>query len=90
MFPLDQPLKLSSDVEWTDVGGEIVLLDTRQSLFFSLNETSTAIWKRLQEGHTVNEVIGFLTQEYEADEPGVRTDVLIFVHALVRNGLAEA
>jgi hypothetical protein len=87
MFTVDQPFKLSEKVQWGDVGGEVVLLDTERETFFSLNEISSHVWKYLSEGRTLNDVLTILEQEYDVDPMRLRSDVMLFVDSLAQNGL---
>lgn len=46
-------------------GGEGVLVDLDTKKYFQLNETAMFVWRRLEKGAGVDEIVGEMTEEYE-------------------------
>jgi len=53
-------------VVFTDFdGNEGILVDLNTKKYYQLNETAMLIWKGLEQGKTVNEIVGDVTASYE-------------------------
>jgi hypothetical protein len=84
----DRRLQLDRDrVEFTDVEGEIVVLDLERSLYLAVNGTGAVLWRLLYEGASLEELRGRLTSAYPIDEATATADVGAFVSELDRAGL---
>ena len=70
--PRDAP---SPDVLSAHLEGEAVLLDMESKRYFRLNETASAIWRALEEGHDRAQIRAMLEQQYEVD--GAELDAAI-------------
>jgi hypothetical protein len=46
-------------------GGEGVLVDLNTKKYFQLNETAMIVWRGLERGSAVEEIVGEITQKYE-------------------------
>lgn len=46
-------------------GGEGILVDLNTKKYFQLNETAMLVWKGLEQGKTVPEIAGDITDNYE-------------------------
>jgi hypothetical protein len=54
------------DVIFTDFDGdEGILVDLNTKRYYQLNETAMLVWKGLEQGKTVNEIVGDVTSCYE-------------------------
>ena len=72
----------TSNIIWSIVDGEAVLLDTSSGRYFSLNPQATEIWEHLQGGHSLSDIIGMLTQKYKIDNEIVSRDVVELIGEL--------
>lgn len=60
------------------------------SKIISLNESSTIIWKRMEEGEfTVEDLVKVLTDEYEVDNATATKDVQNIVQDFLNEGVIE-
>ena len=64
-----------SNIIWSIVDEEAVLLDTLSGHYFSLNPPATEIWQHLHRGNSVSDIVRMLTQKYRMEEEVVRRDV---------------
>ena len=46
-------------------GGEGILVDLNTKKYYQLNETAMVVWKGLEKGKTMNEIVGDITATYE-------------------------
>ena len=46
-------------------GGEGILVDLNTKKYFQLNETAMVVWKGLEQGKTVGEIVDDMTGKYE-------------------------
>lgn len=85
---MPDPLRLrSDDIEWTEVEDAVVVLDLRDSSYFSLNKTGAALWPGLVEGSTSDQLVERLTKRFEVDETTASRDVAAFLTSVGDRGL---
>ncbi len=65
----------SSNIIWSIVDGEAVLLDTLSGHYFSLNPLGTEIWQCLHQGEVLPQIVGTIASKYGVEEEIVRRDV---------------
>lgn len=82
-------LRISGDVVFRELEGEMVLLNLRTGVYFGLDPVGTAIWRLLEARRTVGEIVEALVAEYDVGEAAAEEDVRRFVAALGENALAE-
>jgi coenzyme PQQ synthesis protein D (PqqD) len=46
-------------------GGEGILVDLNTKKYYQLNETAMVVWKGLEKGKTMNEIVADITSQYE-------------------------
>jgi Coenzyme PQQ synthesis protein D (PqqD) len=68
-------LKLSPDVVFRNLDGEVVLLDLASGTYFGLNEVGTRIWEMIEAGHDEPAIVSALAAEYAADAATIAADV---------------
>jgi hypothetical protein len=79
----------SSNIIWSIVDDEAVLLDTSSGHYFSLNPIATEIWKHLNDGDSVSQIVEKIAGRYAVGEEIVRGDVNELVSELRAAGLWE-
>ncbi|HZJ45166.1 MAG TPA: PqqD family protein [Pyrinomonadaceae bacterium] len=65
----------NSNIIWSIVDGEAVLLDTSSGHYFSLNPLATEIWTHLQTGDAVPQIVSTIADKYSVEEEIVRSDI---------------
>ncbi len=71
------------------VGNEVVLMVTESGKVFALGETGSDVWRRLQAGAPVGEVVQSLAEEYNAPEARLEADVARLILRLHEYALVE-
>jgi len=65
----------SSNIIWSVVDDEAVLLDTSSGHYFSLNPLATEIWKHLHRGDSIPHIVGTIADKYAIAEEIVKRDI---------------
>ena len=81
--------KIPSHVEYTNVAGDVVILDHRRGTYLGLDEVGSVIWSLLLENLTPAEIVERLTAEYQVSRDKVEQDVPTFVNDLLARGVIE-
>ena len=69
--------------------GLAVVVATRKRMVHRLDEVSTDLWKFLEPGRTVEELVDYLVSEYDVERETAQTDMLEFVEKLHEEGLLQ-
>ncbi len=64
-----------TNIVWSVVDDEAVLLDTSSGHYFSLNPLGTEVWKQLHQGDSIPHIIRTVTDKYKVEEEIVGRDV---------------
>ena len=90
-----QQIDSSSIVSWdedtvaTDVNDEIVLMSMERNRCYGLGTTGSDIWRKLGSPIRVSDVIALLTEQYDAPQGKIETDVLNTLTELHSEGLVQ-
>ncbi|MFC8849785.1 MULTISPECIES: PqqD family protein [unclassified Micromonospora] len=74
---------------WRQAGEEVVVLDTRESVYFGLDPAGALLWRRLVDGATADELTEALVASAEVDRGRAADDVARFLAELDGYGLVE-
>jgi hypothetical protein len=77
------------DLVWHEIDGDVVILDSQQSLYLSLSGSGALVWKRLSQGADLAELEALLTETYGISEADAHTDVLAFLQMLRNHDLLQ-
>lgn len=77
------------DVVSSSVGDGVMLLDLKQSRYYSLNAVGSLIWERLAEPSTVVQLTSAVLGEFEVEPQRCRADVESLVSKLHEAGLVH-
>jgi PHD/YefM family antitoxin component YafN of YafNO toxin-antitoxin module len=56
-------------------GGEGILVDLNTKRYYQLNETAMLVWRGLEQGKSVNEIVADVTSSYEVETDRATTSV---------------
>jgi len=86
----DQVYRLRrSAIDWLDVEGDVVALDSAQSVYLSTNESGAALWRALVDGATRAELAQQLVATYDIDQGRALVDVDQFLNMVTEQNLLE-
>jgi len=72
---------------WQQIDGEVVIVDLRDSRYFSLNDSAADLWILLDRGATTEELVAALTNKYGIEIAQAQLDVTDLVSQLVALGM---
>jgi Coenzyme PQQ synthesis protein D (PqqD) len=73
-----------------DVAEDILLYDTANETFISLNSTAGDVWRLASGEFTLDEVVDLLAASYQVDPSSISDEVAAIVEELVEAGLLQA
>lgn len=87
---MNRQLRLRRDeVAWSDLGGEIVILDMRSSTYFAVRNTAASLVTELIEGATEPALVNRLVALYPVSPDVAGADVRDFLAELTSRDLLE-
>lgn len=72
-------VKIINMPQVSDLAGEKVMVDFETGKYFLLKGTANDIWDLLQDGVTVEEIVGKLLEQYDVSEEICRKEVIEFL-----------
>ncbi|HXC56371.1 MAG TPA: PqqD family peptide modification chaperone [Rhizomicrobium sp.] len=80
----------TDDVIEADVGGETVLLQTRNWQYFEFDSVGAAIWNLLTAPNSLDSLVDVLTTQFDVDQDQCRLETKVFLDRMVAQGLVTA
>lgn len=56
-------------------GGEGILVDLNTKRYYQLNETAMIVWRGIEQGKSITEIVNDVTSNYEVDPDRAQTSV---------------
>ncbi|HUF24468.1 MAG TPA: PqqD family protein [Vicinamibacterales bacterium] len=82
-------IQVSRDALARELGGEVLVLDLRTSLYFGMTGTAARIWQLVEAGATRETIVETLAEEYGGDRDVIGADVDGFLAELLERGLLD-
>lgn len=79
----------TKDQIFSDLGGEIVILNVASGVYHGLDEVGARVWHLIQQPRTVDEIRDAILDEYEVVPEQCERDVMTLLQQLVQAGLAN-
>lgn len=73
-----------SDVLFSKMDGEVVMLSIQNSEYYGLNEIGSQIWEMIAQPVKVEKIIDGLMKDYEVNRQQAETDILPLLEELKR------
>jgi hypothetical protein len=73
----------------SDLSGETVILDLKQSVYHGLDETGAYIWNLVQQGKSVQQIRDAMLAEFDVEPERCEKDLLALLEELAKSGLIE-
>jgi hypothetical protein len=81
-------IRLRTDrISFVEVNGRQLILDSRRSVYYAVNETGLHLWSALRKGTTETELRRMLIEDHGAGEAEASTDIAKFLKQLDDHGL---
>jgi len=88
-WPSGKKLIRCSLVHERQIMDEIVLLHRSTGNYYSLNDTGAAIWKYCAQGRRWEEILDFVSREYQMEKTTLDEEIGFYLQELVREGIFE-
>ncbi len=85
----EKKLVRSSHVSFKSVMDEVVILNHVTGNYYTLNPTGTCIWNYCSEAKSYQEILSFLSQEYQTKAASIKTEISFYLEELLKEGLLE-
>ena len=86
-------MKLKEGFLLREIAGQQVVVptgsDLNMSMMITLNDTGATLWKRLEAGAEMADLVAALTAEYDVDETTAAASAARFVEKLKQNDFLE-
>jgi len=79
--------KIPEHVLFQEVDGEAVLLSLDQGFYYGLDELGTRIWKLLDDGLGMEQVVDAVVTDYDVEREQAHQDIVKFLDELEESGL---
>jgi Coenzyme PQQ synthesis protein D (PqqD) len=71
------------------LGNDVIILDLRAGLYFSVNDVGALVWQLIQEPRTVGQVRDAVLDSFDVDPQTCERDVRALIQDLVSRNLVE-
>ncbi len=87
MITLEQKYTISPSVLLQVVDDEVLLFDSSNGQFFTINDIGAGIWEVMQDYSTLDNVLQELKSYFDIPREKLSSDVLAFADSLVKQGI---
>lgn len=84
---LDSTVVAESSIAFTEVEGQLTLLDPRSGIYYGLNRVGTFVWRAIPTPVTLREVVQKVVERFEVTAERCEADVVALANELQRRGL---
>lgn len=84
---LNNIVQRTPEMVYSKLDGEVVMMSVENGEYYGLNEIGSAIWERIADEITVDELIIKLMEDYEVDRPECKADTLEFLEEMISKKL---
>jgi hypothetical protein len=83
----DTQLKIHPEAVFTQLEGQVVILQYDSGTYYALNEVGARVWQLLEQGKTLRDIVALLLGEYQVSEAQLAQDLTKLVRDLQKEGL---
>tara|TARA_B100002019_G_C21220924_1_gene574700 strand:+ start:345 stop:629 length:285 start_codon:yes stop_codon:yes gene_type:complete len=80
----NQTFKTNELCAHTSIGSKSIILNIENGQYYELNSTSTLIWKLINEGNTIADLINTISNEYNIEVEVIDESVNKFVNSCLK------
>jgi hypothetical protein len=82
-------VKATSDQVSSELGQEVVILHVKNGIYYGLDQVGVVIWKKLQEGCQVSDIVGSVMSEFDVGAKQCEEDVFRILSELIDAQLVQ-
>jgi hypothetical protein len=90
MWQEGSTVAISPDVLFNEVGGEAVLLNQRDGVYYGLDEVGTRIWTLASQSASLGSVHSTLLDEYDVTSDELWQDIVRLISEMAERGLVAS
>ena len=75
------------DQVFSEIDGQVVMLNVKKEAYFTLNDVGSSIWKEIEHPRALEDIISYLTDEYEVSYEKCRDEIIPFLNELLQSGI---
>lgn len=79
----NQTFKSNELCAHTSIGDKSIILNIKNGQYYELNSTSSLIWKLLNDGNTVSDIVSTISDEYGIGEKVISKSVNKFLNSCI-------
>jgi hypothetical protein len=76
-------------LEWREIEGEVVAVDTRKSVYIAINRSGAVLWPALAAGATRDQLVDRLATVFQIDRGSAEDDIDSFLGLLDEHDLLD-
>jgi len=80
----NQKFKANELCAHTSIGDKSIILNVENGQYYELNSSSSLIWKLINEGKSVAEIISTITEEFDIEDLDINESVTKFINSCTR------
>jgi hypothetical protein len=80
---LTSRVKATPDQVSSELGKEVVILQVKNGMYYGLDEVGVIIWRHLQQGSRIADIVDEITQEFDVARQQCEQDVLRILGEMV-------
>lgn len=69
-------MKIAENISWKKLQDKVVAVNLTTGTYYTMNVVASAIWNRIAEGESVDEIVKALEEEFDQDAETIRKDTL--------------
>ena len=77
----NQKFKANELCAHTSIGDKSIILNVENGQYYELNSSSSLIWKLINEGKSVAEIISTITEEFDIKDIDIHESVIKFINS---------
>ena len=77
----NQKFKVNETCAHTSIGNKSIILNVENGQYYELNSSSSLIWKLINDGKSVAEIISTITEEFDIKDIDIHESVIKFINS---------
>jgi hypothetical protein len=80
----------SEEIAAKVIDGEAIIINLANGIYYSMDKVGGLLWEMIEEGKTLEQMLGIIIARYDASQEQVRTDMEQLVNELLQENLVTA
>ncbi|MEF3279871.1 MAG: PqqD family protein [Elusimicrobiota bacterium] len=80
-------MKISGNIVWREIDGEIFIIDSINERIHELNETASLIFRLINKNKKIPEIVDIILDKYEIDRKTCENDLKYLLSEFIKRGI---